>query len=353
MSINSKSTKAEILAAYKELEKANKNLAVAAKNNNSANSKPVTTNTTNKPSVTQNPQKDMLKTIRSLEQLQVGFGGAVSNLSEQLITEATNLAEIKNAIADEKTQLETLHGLKKIEEDTIDNLIEEYQENAKKFTEELNIQKETDEQEIQELKLAWSKEKEVHSRTIKERNDNYRKTKQREAEEYQYNLDLERDRDEGEYEQEKKQRQKELEETRQELEKQWQEKEDAIAKQEKEYAEAKEKVAAFEEKLRAKIKQGQEEGKGIGSYQAKVRTDLRTKEIEGEKQNYQLRIQALEQTINNQEVRINKLSQQLDASLKQVQDLAVKAIEGTSNRNSFEAMKAIAMEQAKTQQKTK
>ena len=76
-------------------------------------------------------------------------------------------------------------------------------------------------------------------------------------------------------------------------------------------------------------------------------------QLQGEKQNYQLRVQALEATIQNQETRIHKLSEQLDMAQKQVQDLAVKAIEGSSNRKSFEAMKEIAMEQAKTPQKTK
>lgn len=47
------------------------------------------------------------------------------------------------------------------------------------------------------------------------------------------------------------------------------------------------------------------------------------------------------------------LSKQLSAALKQVQDLAVKAIEGASNIQSFEAFKSLAMEQAKTQTKGK
>ncbi len=80
---------------------------------------------------------------------------------------------------------------------------------------------------------------------------------------------------------------------------------------------------------------------------------MRKKEVEGETRNYELQIQSLEDTIKNQEARIQALSKQLDASLKQVQDLAVKAIEGTSNRNSYEAMKEIAMEQAKNPQKSK
>jgi hypothetical protein len=57
--------------------------------------------------------------------------------------------------------------------------------------------------------------------------------------------------------------------------------------------------------------------------------------------------------VRYQESRIASLSKQLDSALKQVQDLAVKAIEGASNLKSFEAVKEIAIEQAKTQQKNK
>ncbi|MEP0868609.1 hypothetical protein NDA01_02215 [Trichocoleus desertorum AS-A10] len=69
--------------------------------------------------------------------------------------------------------------------------------------------------------------------------------------------------------------------------------------------------------------------------------------MEGNKRNYELRIQSL------QETRIHALSQQLSAALKQVQDLAVKAIEGAANVSSFQAMREIAIEQAKTQTKNK
>ena len=68
---------------------------------------------------------------------------------------------------------------------------------------------------------------------------------------------------------------------------------------------------------------------------------------------YDLRIQSLEQTIQTNEERIQALSKQLAAALKQVQDLAVKAIEGASNIQSYEAFKEIALEQAKTQLKGK
>ncbi len=54
----------------------------------------------------------------------------------------------------------------------------------------------------------------------------------------------------------------------------------------------------------------------------------------------------------NQETRLQNLSKQFESALKQVQDLAVKAIEGTSNVNySYQAIKEIALEQAKSQLK--
>jgi chromosome segregation ATPase len=64
-------------------------------------------------------------------------------------------------------------------------------------------------------------------------------------------------------------------------------------------------------------------------------------------------LQSLEQTINNQETRIQNLSKQLESALKEVQYLAVKAIEGSANINSYQAIKEIALEQAKSQVKNK
>ena len=358
MTINSKNTKAEILAAYKEVEKQKKVLESEVKakakstpvigKNIVSNSNQINLATTNKAG-----NKNISHTIVSLEQIKDSFGGAVSNLSEQLIMEATQLEAIRSAIALEKSELENLHKLTEVDESTVDVLLEQYQANAKKYAAQLSQQKESDEQEITALKQAWKKEQETHARLTEREREEYRQSQLREKEEYEYNLDKIRDLDEEEYEQEKKARKQELDDTRQTLEKQWQEKETEIAKQEQEYIVAREKVAAFDEQLRAKIKQGTEQGKGIGIYQTKIKADLRTKEIEGEQQNYQLRIESLEQTIKHQSTRISKLSQQLDSSLQQVQDLAVKAIEGTANRNSFEAMKAIAMEQVKTQQRGK
>jgi flagellar biosynthesis chaperone FliJ len=101
------------------------------------------------------------------------------------------------------------------------------------------------------------------------------------------------------------------------------------------------------------IEKAKGEGKGIASYQAKVESDLYAKDIEGQKRSYEGSIESLEDTISNQSERLNSLSKQLEAALKQVQDLAVKAIEGSANANSYQTLKEITLEQAKSQAKTK
>lgn len=359
--ITSKNTKAEIMEAYEEMRQEKTALESQVKKLNQEGKTGTTSakslGTKNDLSVNKRMvvkfQPDLQKTIDSLEQLKIGFGSAVSNLSEQLIAEAATLEQLQESVTEELAQLNELHEIESVMEESLDTLIDSYNENAKTFAEELNQSQETWHQQIQELRKSWEKEQENHQRDIQDRDESYQKEWEREEEEYDYNLKLGRDLAEEEYQQHKKNLYKELSETRQEQEKAWQQRENNIVEQEKEYQEAKEKVAIFEEQLEKKTKQGKEEGKGIGSYQAKVKADLRSKEIEGERQNYQLRIESLESTIENQETRIISLSEQLEAALKQVQDLAVKAIEGTSNRQSLEAMKEIALEQAKNTHKGK
>lgn len=352
-----KSTKVEILQAYEELAKEKADLKSqldqALKNN-----QPITTK--EQPKVEQKifmpqsstVQQKMNNTIESLAKIQLGFGSAANELSEQLTTKASKLEEIRQAVETEVQQLAQLHNLE-IAEDTLDTLIQSYEDNDKAYQEEYSQRYEVLSQEILELKNTWEKEQQEHQRTIKERNEALNKTRQRDTAEYKYDLELQRKLAGDEYEQQQKGLYKELEEIQQETDKLWAEREKTIAEREKEFEESKAKVEAFPKEKEAAIKKATEEGKGIAHYQAKTKSDLYGKEVEGQKRFYEQRLQSLELTITNQETRLVNLSKQLESALKQVQDLAVKAIEGTSNVNSYQAIKEIALEQAKSQVKNK
>jgi hypothetical protein len=358
-----KSTKAEILTAYNQLADEKKALETEVKNiqKQAATPQPAATPIPTakiakdepKPTMNAVPNQDKVNnTIANLDSLQLGFGSAVSQLSEKLTTEAAKLAEIRECVTTEIADLQTLHGLA-VDDDTFETLIEDYQTSSKAFDVELKARQEAQQLEVQSLTKAWQKEQEQNGITIKERVELDRKSSQREVQEYKYNLDLERKIDREQYEQQQAGLYYELAETKEVQEKAWSERELALSDREKLFHEAKDKVAAFVQDKEKAIDKAKGEGKGIATWQAKIKSDLYGKEVEGQKRFYDGRIESLEDTIGNQNERLNSLSKQLEAALKQVQDLAVKAIEGSANANSYQTLKEITLEQAKSQAKTK
>ena len=363
-----RNTKAEIIQAYNDLEKQKEKEKALLKaefeqklkekeikeskainKNIPANEVPVKNSKMNQST---EAQQKMKSTIESLNKIQLGFGSAINELSDQLTKKASHLEEIQEKVENELQQLQQLYDLT-VADNTLDTLIQSYENNWKSYQEEFSQLSERLLEEIETEKNAWDKEQEQHYITVKERNDNLNKNRRRDDTEYKYNLENQRKLETEEYELQQASLYKELEELQQESEKQWEEREKTIFEQEKEFAEYKSKVEAFPNEKQAAIKKATDLGKGIAQYQAKVKADLYAAEVEGQKNFYEQRLQSLETTISNQQERIVNLSEQLESALQQVQDLAVKAIEGNANLNSYQAMKEIALEQAKVQSKAK
>jgi DNA repair exonuclease SbcCD ATPase subunit len=346
-----KNTKAEILTAYNQLLEEKKAVETQMRTLQKQADIPVLPQE-QKPTIKPPNLSDQVSyTITSLSNLHLGFGFAVSELSEKLTTEATKLAEIRQAVASEIADLQSLHQLE-VGENTFEELIETYHGSAKKFAQELAHSQEALAQEITTQTKAWQKEQEQYQINTKERIDIDRKNRQREAQEYKYNLDLKRQLEREQSEQQQA-LDRELAETKETQSKTWQEREEALAEREKQFYEVRDKAASLTQEKENALKKAKEEGKGIATYQAKTKSDLFAKEVEGQKHFYEGRIESLENTINHQQERINSLLKQLESALKQVQDLAIKAIEGSANANSYQTLKEITLEQAKAQSKVK
>ena len=73
-----------------------------------------------------------------------------------------------------------------------------------------------------------------------------------------------------------------------------------------------------------------------------------TKEREAEGRLSELQIKTLEENVARQTTQMAALQKQLDEAKQQVQDIAVKAIEGASGSRALSHVNQIAMEQAKT-----
>lgn len=359
-----KQTKAQMIDAFDQLLEENKKL-IAKMNQLSAPQrqtpltvedspmiKPATTakHKATEPGATADDKIGQI--ISHLSNLDSRFGEAISELSSKQMQEVLQLADVQQKFEQEKTQLESMYDLQ-ISETTLDELIQAYLQESNAFDAAFQQKKKNSEVEMATRKKEWQKQKEEYTKSIKERDEAAKLTLQREAEEYHYQLELNRKIEAAEYEQKRKNLLQEIQKLEQSKKKEWAEREQQNFEAEKELTYFSEKVEKFPKELEAAIQKARNEGIAIAKRQVKIRADLQAKEIEGINRVNELQLKSLEQTVTRQSEQIQDLTKQLDAVLKQAQNLAMKAIEGASNVSSLQAMKEIALEQAKNVQKNK
>jgi hypothetical protein len=342
-----KDTKAQILAAYKELEQVYHQLVKEKRTLPPEKSAQVEVQAEKHIG-----KAEMKGTIEALEHLGETFNPAVSRLSGDLLAEAVRLKDVRFQLETETHRLTELYDLE-IGEDTLGELLKQYAETANACENALEEKRDSLEKELTEKKRAWNEDNEETTRRMKERKSSDKKARERENTEYAYTLTLNRDVSDVEYERKEKESEQVLEELREIRQTEWEEREKQVSEREKQFEDYKQKVEIFPKELEGAAKKAKEEGAGIARKQAGIKTELREKEITGEQAAYELKIKDREEEISKQAAAIESLSQQLEVATRQAQELAIKAIEGASGQTSFRELKELAMEQAKNPMKRK
>lgn len=295
---------------------------------------------------------DMKAVIEALGQLGETFNSALSQLSGDLLVEASRLKEVLSGVDGETRRLTELYDLE-VGEDTLNQLLREYTETEKTCEKAFAKRRESLEKVLAKKRDAWMEKKEETIRQMKEKNASDGKTREREISEYTYDLGLKRGISDEEYARLKNEQEQTLKDLSASRQAAWDEKEKQISEREKQFEEYKEKVESFPKELEAAVNKAKEEGAGIARKQAKIKADLRAKDTIGEQAVCELKIQTLEDEISKQAASIDSLTQQLEVATRQAQELAVKAIEGASSQTSFKELKELALEQAKNPTKGK
>ncbi|MBD2455705.1 hypothetical protein H6G80_16645 [Nostoc sp. FACHB-87] len=262
--------------------------------------------------------------VKGLADLQLEFGSIVTSLSEKLAKENSKLDELNRAIEIATQNLQELQRIR-IVADTLDILTQEHQEKLKTLEQDTASKQESIEKEIALKRKEWQKEQSEYEEAITAYNDTTNKERQREQEEYQYKLETTRKLNTDAYEAKKRTSERDIQEKTEQKEKDWTEREKVLSSNQALFKEYQQKVAAFPTELEEAVKKAREEAIKETSQKAKIEADLFEKEWESTKQSYELKIQSLEQTITKQTEQIESISTQLQATLKQAQDLAMRA----------------------------
>ena len=273
--------------------------------------------------------------VGEISNLGLAVSKSLAALADQLVQEVNRLATVREAVALEQKELGRLHKID-VAATALDQLVQDY-----------GRQKEQLESEIAAQRAAWQQELRQTERDRKEQDELVKKQRQRETDEYEYRKAQERKKGQDKYDEEQKLLERANKEKQDLLEKSWREREVALKASEEELKSLRKEAAEFPARLQKESERAAAEAVRASEQKSEQRILLLTKDSEGDKRLAELRITALEDNLARQSAQMAALEKQLEEAKRQVQEIAVKAIEGASGARALTHINEIAMEQAK------
>ncbi|MEO8657837.1 MAG: hypothetical protein ABI693_05165 [Bryobacteraceae bacterium] len=274
-------------------------------------------------------------TVEQISRLGIDVSRALSGISEKLVDEVNRLTTLRAAVELERTELERLHKID-VAATALDQLVQEYAKQKAQFEFEMKAQQ-----------SAWDETVTRTDRERKEQEDALKKQRQRENDDFEYKRNLERKRAQDKYEEEIRQQDNKNLEKQETLEKKWAQREAAIREQEADLLRLRKEAAEFPNRLEREVQMAAIEAAKEARQQADQQMQMAQKDAESERRMADLRIKTLEDLLARQNLQISELQKQLDEAKRQVQEIALRAIEGASGAKTLAHVNEIAMEQAK------
>lgn len=323
--ISASSTKQEMLAAYKEMVK-------RLKDKRETELKP-------QQRAEQRQKEEAVQVADSLstEGIAREVGNLRSEISKVLIELSDRMEEeigkylrLTRAVQAREKEIMELSGIE-TETMSLAALLEAQKERRERFETEIAEKKQSLEAEIVSTRAAWKEELKAHEGEVQARETADKKKREREAEEYNYAFDRQKRLAQEQFDYEKTRMEREIQLRRQELERDLTAREQALAGKEAELVQLRERAAASTTELSAAVDKAVKENTVRLTRESEAHEALLRKEFEGEQKVLQSRVEALQQTVKEQQQQIVRLSAQIEKSYGQVQEIAVKAIEGSGS----------------------
>jgi hypothetical protein len=274
--------------------------------------------------------------IRDIGSLKAEVGKMLTQLSDRLEQEAGRYESVKRAIVEKEKELAEIYEIQKAAS-SLSALIEAQSLKKEEFEADMSGRKEALTREIDETRQEWQRERAQRTAEVKEQDAAEAKKRAREKEEFEYALQRERQTVRDSFEKEKADlgEQKALLEReivlrREQADRELAEREQAVARQEQELADLRTRVAAFPKELETTVSREVKQAVEKVRYETDTKLALAAKEAEGERNVYEARISALEAKVKEQAELVARLTTQAEKAYAQVQDIAVKAVEGSS-----------------------
>lgn len=290
--------------------------------------------------------------VKQVGELRSTIGRLLSQVSSQLEEQVDRYAQISKAITFKEKELAEIYEIQKSAL-SLAALLEAQQTKREEFESEMQRRKEELTSEIDATRAEWQEEGKQYEAEIKERDSTEAKRRKREDEEYRYAFAREQQLAKDKLADGQARLEREFAVRKETMEKDLAERERQIAGREQELAELRARVDSLAKDLDAAVQKAIKETTARLQADFQAREELLKRDYAGERNVFTTRIQALEKTVSEQADQIARLSLQTEKAYAQVQDIAVKALEGPASFKSFAAFQPVMPEQPRRPQPEK
>ncbi|MGH9721744.1 MAG: hypothetical protein ACRD8O_16170 [Bryobacteraceae bacterium] len=276
--------------------------------------------------------------VQKISGLGLEVSKALSSVSEQLVQEVDRLAAVREAVALEQKELDRLHKID-VAATALDQLVQDYSRQRQEL-----------ETEIAAQRTAWDEESKSAERERKEQEELQKKVRQREVDDFEYKKTQERKKAQDKYEEDLRLQEKRNKEKQEGLEKEWHRRESELKAREEELARLQKESAGFPARLQKEVDEAVAKASKAAQASFEQQLLISKKDAEADKRVAELRATTLEETLKRQSAQMEALERQLSEAKQQVQEIALRAIEGASGAKALSHINQIAMEQAKNRE---
>jgi hypothetical protein len=284
--------------------------------------------------------------VQSIGELKSSIGRLLGELSDRLEEQVARYTQVQRAIAAKDQELKDIYEIQR-SASTLTALIDAHAREREKMEQEITASRVQLEREITQTREAWEQEKRQREAEIKERDTAEQKRRDREREEYRYSFSREQQQAKDQFADQMAKAQKEWDERKAKLEADIAQRQQTIKIQEQQANELRQKVEAFPKELEAVTARVIKETTARLQQEAAAREQLLKQEFEGQKNVQSTRIASLEQQVAEQAERLAKVLGQAEKAYAQVQEIAVRAIEGSASAKQLAHLQQLLADQGR------
>jgi hypothetical protein len=273
-------------------------------------------------------------------------GKLLGQLGDRMEEEINKYRLVKRAVQAKDKELAEIHEIER-SASSLEALLEAQHNKREEFETEMAAAQEELTREIETLRAAWDKERKQHDAEQKEREAAEAKRREREKEEYRYSFVREQIQARDQFDDQKAKLEREAENRKETLEREVAERERAVTLREADLGSLRTKVDAFPKEIETAVARAIKETTDRLSAESRNREELTKKEFAGERNVLNTKIEALESKVGEQNDQLKQLSQRLEKAYAQVQEIAVRAIEGSGISKSLASLQQLLSDQAK------